>query len=95
MDVTSDISTAHLMEEIYRLQKELDTANESIDDKLDKIEEAGFGVVELTKALEDARKRITSLEASLARSKERESRSYNHHICSKCERSDMAGSSEE
>ena len=45
------------------MQNELDVANESIDDKLDKLGEAGLGAVELTKALEEARRRIAKLEA--------------------------------
>ncbi|KAL5513309.1 hypothetical protein ACEPAH_3707 [Sanghuangporus vaninii] len=65
MSMTGEISTAQLVEEIGRLQKELDMANESIDDKLDKLEEAGLGVVGLTKALEDARRRIVDLENEL------------------------------
>lgn len=50
------------MTEIERLQQELDIANESIDDKLDKLEEAGLDVAGLTKALDGARQRIASLE---------------------------------
>ncbi|KAF9073179.1 hypothetical protein BDP27DRAFT_1319010 [Rhodocollybia butyracea] len=50
--------TPPLVAEIARLQQELDSANESIDDKLDKLEDAGLGVVGLTKKLEDARSTI-------------------------------------
>ncbi|THH07320.1 hypothetical protein EW145_g3460 [Phellinidium pouzarii] len=65
MNVTGDVSTAHLWTEIGRLQKELDFANESVDDKLDKLEEAGLGIVGLTKALENAQSRIANLEGQL------------------------------
>ncbi|KAI5120368.1 hypothetical protein M0805_006890 [Coniferiporia weirii] len=73
MNVTGDVSTSHLLAEIGRLQEELDFANESVDDKLDKLEEAGLGIVGLTKALETARHRISSLEAQLAHLEDRES----------------------
>lgn len=63
-----------LIAEITRLQRELDRANENIDDKLDKLEDAGLGVVGLTKKLEDARSKISSLEDEIARSSRREER---------------------
>ena len=63
-----------LLAEIGRLQQELDLANESIDDKLDKLEDAGLGVVGLTKKLEDARAKIVVLEAEVARLVRREDR---------------------
>ncbi|KAF7430968.1 hypothetical protein PC9H_006683 [Pleurotus ostreatus] len=73
--------------EISRLQKELDLANQSIDDKLDKLEDVGFDVVGLTKKLEDARSRITSLEDEIARLLRREER-RDHRLerlrCKKC-----------
>lgn len=62
IDVTGEASAARLLDEIARLQQELDIANESIDDKLDKLEEAGLDVVGLSKALESARRRISNLE---------------------------------
>ena len=51
MNTTEGISTEQLLDEIRRLQMELDQANESVDDKLDKLEEAGF---ERSDALADA-----------------------------------------
>lgn len=48
------------------MQKQLDIANESIDDKLDKLEEAGLGVTGLTRALDEARSKIANLEVQLA-----------------------------
>jgi chromosome segregation ATPase len=52
---------------ISRLQRNFDRANESIYDKLDKQEEAGLGVVALTKKLEEARARITALEQEISK----------------------------
>jgi chromosome segregation ATPase len=63
-----------LIAEINRLQRDLDRANESIDDKLDKLEDAGLGVVGLTKKLEDARSRFVFLEDEIARLSRREDR---------------------
>ena len=84
---TADPTAAPLLAEISRLQKELDLANESIDDKLDKLEDASLGVVGLTKRLEDARSRIVSLEDEIARLSRREARRL-HRLervkCQKC-----------
>jgi predicted nucleic acid-binding Zn-ribbon protein len=60
--------------EISRLQRELDRANESIDDKLDKLQDAGLGVVGLTKKLEDARATMTALEDEISRLSRKEDR---------------------
>lgn len=76
-----------MVAEIKRLQQELDLANESIDDKLDKLEDAGLGVVGLTKKLEDARAKISSLEdeiARLSRREERRQRVLERVRCQKC-----------
>lgn len=62
------------MAEIARLQTELDHANESIDQKLDELQEAGLDAVELTKNLEDARSNIVTLENENARLQRREER---------------------
>ena len=53
-----DPTVAPLVHELARLQQELDRANASIDEKLDRLEDAGFGAVDLTKQLEDARNEI-------------------------------------
>jgi chromosome segregation ATPase len=83
----SDPTVAPLVAEISRLQRELDRANESIDDKLDRLEDAGLGVVGLTKKLEDARSRIVGLEDEIARLSRRELRRL-HRLervrCQKC-----------
>ena len=76
-----------LISEINRLQRELDRANESIDDKLDKLEDAGLGVVGLTRKLEDARAKIISLEdeiSRLSRKEERRLQRLNRVRCQKC-----------
>ncbi|KAF8902351.1 hypothetical protein CPB84DRAFT_1961582 [Gymnopilus junonius] len=84
---TNDPSVTPLISEINRLQRELDRANESIDDKLDKLEDAGLGVVSLTKKLEDARAKIVSLENEvkrLNRREERRARRLARVRCQKC-----------
>ncbi|KAL0954003.1 hypothetical protein HGRIS_005160 [Hohenbuehelia grisea] len=73
-DSPSGPAISPLIEEISRLQRELDKANESIDDKLDKLEDAGLGVVGLTTKLEDARHRINALEDEVARLMRKEER---------------------
>ncbi|KAI0694558.1 hypothetical protein C8T65DRAFT_666568 [Cerioporus squamosus] len=90
-----DPSVAPLVVELARLQHELDRANASIDDKLDRLEDAGFGVVDLTKQLEDARNEIVSLEDELARMSRREERRIRRLQrlrCTKCRtKIDMRG----
>ncbi|EIW75087.1 hypothetical protein CONPUDRAFT_169516 [Coniophora puteana RWD-64-598 SS2] len=71
---TNDPSVSPLLAEIARLQTELDRANENIDDKLDKLEDAGLGVIGLTRNLEDARTQIAALESEVNRLKRREER---------------------
>jgi hypothetical protein len=76
-----------LISEINRLQRELDRANESIDDKLDKLEDVGMGVVGLTEKLEDARAKIVALEdeiARLSRKEDRRTRRLTRIRCQKC-----------
>lgn len=70
----NDPSAAPFIAEIERLQGELERANESIDEKLDRLEDAGLGVVGLTKQLEDAREKIMSLEDEFGRLSRREER---------------------
>ena len=90
-----DPSVAPLVVELARLQQELDRANASIDDKLDRLEDAGFGVVDITKQLEDARNEIVSLEDELARMSRREERRVRRLQrlrCTKCRtKIDMRG----
>lgn len=73
-NTTADPTVSPLVAEISRLQRELDLANESIDDKLDKLEDAGLGVVGLTQKLEDARAKIVALEDEISRLTRREDR---------------------
>jgi predicted nucleic acid-binding Zn-ribbon protein len=75
-----------LIAEINRLQSELDRANDSIDDKLDKLEDAGLGVVGLTKKLEDARARIVILEDEIARLSRREDRRIRRLERARCQK---------
>jgi len=79
---------APLMAEIARLQRELEQANNSIDDKLDKLGDAGLGVVGLTKRLGDARAKIIELEeeiARLSRKDDRRVRRLERLRCQKCQ----------
>lgn len=85
-NTTADPSLSPLVAEINRLQHELDRANESIDDKLDRLEDAGLGVVGLTKKLEDARARILSLEDEIARLSRREDRRIRRLERARCQK---------
>lgn len=69
-----DATAAPLVAEIERLQLELERANESIDEKIDRLEDAGHGVISLTKQLEDAREKIVTLEDEVGRLSRREER---------------------
>ena len=62
------------LHEIQRLQSELDRANENIDEKLDRLEDAGFGVVGLIQQLEDERAKNAGLKEDIARFGRREDR---------------------
>ena len=90
-----DPSISPLVVELARLQQELDRANASIDEKLDRLEDAGVGVVDLTKQLEDARNEIVGLEdelARLSRREERRIRRLQRLKCQKCRtKIDMRG----
>ncbi|OCH84115.1 hypothetical protein OBBRIDRAFT_891971 [Obba rivulosa] len=83
----NDPTMSPLVAEIARLQQQLDRANESIDDKLDKLGDAGLDVVTLTKRLEEARARIISLGeeiAKLTRLEDKRSQRLRKVRCSKC-----------
>ncbi|KAF9466148.1 hypothetical protein BDZ94DRAFT_1341734 [Collybia nuda] len=86
-NTSADPTVSPLIAEINRLQRELDLANDSIDDKLDKLEDAGLGVVGLTQKLEDARAKISALEDEIARLSRKEERRL-HRLerarCKKC-----------
>src|SRR5215471_13278187 len=85
-NTSADPTISPLIAEISRLQRELDRANESVDDKLDKLEEAGLGVVGLTSKLEDARSRIVSLEEEIARLSRREDRRVRRLERARCQK---------
>lgn len=75
------------MEEISRLQHALDRANESIDDKIGKLEKQNSGSVDLTRKLEDARQHISTIEYELSMVKkqsERQAARLRHARCPKC-----------
>jgi hypothetical protein len=62
-------------------------ANDSIDEKVNMLEEAGMGIVGLTEKFEDARTQITVLEGEvtrLVRREERRVRRLGHARCLKC-----------
>lgn len=83
----ADPSTAPLLAEIARLQAQLDHANESIDEKLDQLQDTGFGVVGLTRKLQDARDKIVTLHEEIARLNRREERRQRRLArvrCQKC-----------
>lgn len=87
LHTTMDVTTSPLFAEIHRLQDELDKANESIDEKIDRLEEAGVGVVGLTTDLEHARAKIVELEecvARLARSEQARARRLRNFKCGGC-----------
>jgi hypothetical protein len=60
--------------QIEVLQAELADANESLDEKIDRLEHLGLGTVQLTQKLTEARTRIGELERELERYKKREER---------------------
>lgn len=83
----NDATAAPLIAEIERLQQELERANEDIDDKLDRLEDAGVGVVSLTQQLEDAKTKVSMLEVEIAlvsRREERRIKRLQRVRCQKC-----------
>ncbi|KAF5351346.1 hypothetical protein D9758_008042 [Tetrapyrgos nigripes] len=81
-----DHSVSPLVAEISRLQRELDKANESIDDKIDQLEDAGLGIVGMTKNFEDARAKIRALEDEIARLSRKEERRLNRLGRARCQK---------
>ena len=82
-----DADPVALLSHIEQLQSDLDRANDSIDDKLDRLESAGAGVVSLTNQLQDARDKVISLEnevARLGRREERKDQRLEKLHCKKC-----------
>ncbi|KAI6041341.1 hypothetical protein EDC04DRAFT_2893316 [Pisolithus marmoratus] len=71
---TNDPTASPLLAEIARLQTRLDHANESIDQKLNQLEEAGLDVIGLTKSLEDTREQLAASEREVTRLQRREQR---------------------
>ena len=81
-----------LVAEIERLQQELERANELIDNKLDRLEDAGVDVISLTAQLEDAKAKILALEDEVSRLERKSSCSYEWHDSSSCGNSDSRSS---
>jgi chromosome segregation ATPase len=80
----SDPSFSPYIAEIQRLERELGQANENIDEKLDRLEHAGFGNVELEMRLNDERAKTTTLEEDIARLDRREDRRLRRLAKAKC-----------
>lgn len=79
--------TSPFFSEIARLRQELERANQSIDEKLEQIEEAGMDVIGLTRQVEDGRARIAALEDDvdrLSRKDDRRTRRLQKMRCQKC-----------
>jgi hypothetical protein len=73
-----------LVAQIEHLQQELHIANDSIDEKVNMLEEAGMGIVGLTEKLEDSRTRTVVLEVEVARLVRREERRIRRLDRAKC-----------
>lgn len=82
----SDQPVAPYIAEIQRLEMELGRANESIDEKLDRLENAGFGNVELEMRLNDERAKTAALEEDIARLDRREERRLRRLAKARCPR---------
>ncbi|GJJ11416.1 hypothetical protein Clacol_005649 [Clathrus columnatus] len=86
-DKTSLPDAGPLLAQIQTLQEELHVANDNIDQKVNKLEEAGMGIISLTEKLEDARTRTTTLEdevGRLVRRDERRTRRLERANCKEC-----------
>lgn len=84
MSPSDPSSVAQYIAEIQRLEVELGRANESIDEKLDRLERAGFGNVELEMRLNDERAKTAALEEDVARLDRREERRLRRLAKAKC-----------
>lgn len=78
--------SAPFFAEIERLRFELDRANEEIDDKLDRLEDAGVGVISLTQQLEDSNAKVSMLEVEITRITRREERRLKRLQRLKCQK---------
>lgn len=87
LNATTNDPTSPFFSEVARLRQELERANQSIDEKLERIEEAGMDVVSLTRQVEDGRARIAALEDEadrLLRKDDRRTRRLQKMRCGKC-----------
>lgn len=74
MQSTHHLDESDYLKQISLLERELAHANENVDDKIDKLEEYGRGVVSLTDKLADAETRINFLDSEVKRLERREER---------------------
>jgi DNA repair exonuclease SbcCD ATPase subunit len=87
LNATVNDPTSPFFSEVARLRQELERANQSIDEKLEQIEEAGIDVINLARQVEDGRVRIASLEddvTRLTRKDDRRTRRLQKMRCGKC-----------
>lgn len=87
MNATTNDPTTPFFSEIARLRRELERANQSIDEKLERIEEAGIDVISLTRQVEDGRAKIGALEDEIdrfSRKDDRRTRRLQKMRCRKC-----------
>ena len=87
LNATMNDPTSPFFSEVARLRQELERANQSIDEKLERIEEAGMDVVSLTRQVEVGRTRIAALEDEadrLSRKDDRRTRRLQKMRCGKC-----------
>jgi len=87
LNATMNDPTSPFFSEVARLRQELERANQSIDEKLERIKEAGMDVVSLTRQVEDGHARIAALEDEADRLSRRDDR-RTHRLqkmrCGKC-----------
>ena len=87
LNATTNDPTSPFFSEIARLRQDLERANQSIDEKLERIEEAGMDVINLTRQVEDGRARVAALEddvTRLSRKDDRRTRRLQKIRCGKC-----------
>jgi len=78
--------TSPFFSDIARFRQDLERANQSINEKLEQIEDAGTDVISLIRRVGDERARIASLEddARLSRKDDHRTRGLQKMRCGKC-----------
>jgi hypothetical protein len=74
LQTTDNPDEMQYIRQISLLERELAHANESVDDKIDKLDEYGRGVIGLTDKLADAESRLAFLDGEVKRLERREER---------------------